>query len=81
MVGMVVESDMEKEMLGSAIETAKGDLVVGVLIEDLVGEKERRGSAIETAIRDLAEGVLDNERQVNGCTFEIAGRGFAGCGL
>jgi hypothetical protein len=56
-------------------------LVVGVLIEDLVGEKERRGSAIETAIRDLAEGVLDNERQVNGCTFEIAGRGFAGCGL
>jgi hypothetical protein len=44
-------------------------------------EKERLGSAIETVVRDLVKGVLDNERQVNDSTIEIAGRGFAGFGL
>jgi hypothetical protein len=81
MVGIAVESDMEKERLGNTIETTVGDLVGGVLIGDLAGEKERRGSAIETAVRNLAEGVLDNEKQVNGNAIEITGRGFAGCGL
>ena len=81
MVGIAMESDMEKGRLGSAIETAVGNLARGVLIGDLAGKKERRGSAIETAVRDLVGGVLDNERQVNGSTIEIAGRGFTGCGL
>jgi hypothetical protein len=81
MVGMAVESDMEKEMLGSAIKTTIEDLAGGVLIRDLAEEKEMQCNAIETAVRDLVEDVLDNERQVNGSAIEIAGRGFAGCGL
>ena len=80
-VGMVVESDMEKEKLGSAIGTVVGDLARGVLIEYLVREKERRGIAIETPARDLVGGVLDDERQVNGSAIEIVGRGFIVCDL
>jgi hypothetical protein len=81
MVGMAVVSDMEKKRLGNAIETDVEDLAVGVLIGDLARESERRGIAIETAVRDLAKGILDNERQVNSSAIEIAGRGFARCGL
>ena len=59
---MTVESDMEKEMLGSVIGIAIWDLARGVLIGYLAREKERWGNAIETAAKDLAVGVLVDER-------------------
>jgi hypothetical protein len=62
---------MEKERLGSAIETVVRDLVKGVLDN----ERQVNGSTIEIAGRCFAGFGLYNERQVKGSAIETKRKG------